>query len=132
MSIDITKSLFRKLATDGQVFSAGTFRTLKATYFRIALDRIETFYNDAVMNGLTLDRHEGDRVNSPSMSVMIWPEIRSHHWSPAIRLMSASERIFSSLVTLLMAKMLCVRSRLWRQMPNSPSGSASVNCTALG
>ena len=58
MSIDITKSLFRKLATDGQVFSAGTFRTLKATYFRIALDRIETFYNDAVMNGLTLDRHE--------------------------------------------------------------------------
>lgn len=58
MSIDITKSLFRKLATDGQIFSAGTFRTLKATYFRIALDRIETFHNDAVMNGLSLDRHE--------------------------------------------------------------------------
>jgi glucosyl-3-phosphoglycerate synthase len=58
MSIDITKSIFRKLATDGQIFSQGTFRTLKATYFRIALDRIETFHNDAVMNGLTLDRHE--------------------------------------------------------------------------
>ncbi len=58
MSIDITKSLFRKLATDGQIFSQGAFRTLKATYFRIALDRIETFHNDAVMNGLSLDRHE--------------------------------------------------------------------------
>lgn len=58
MSIDITKSLFRKLATDGQIFSRGTFRTIKATYFRIALDRIETYHNDAVMNGLSLDRHE--------------------------------------------------------------------------
>ncbi len=57
MSIDITKSIFRKLATDGQIFSHGTFRTLKATYFRIALDQIETYHNDAVMNGLKLDRH---------------------------------------------------------------------------
>lgn len=57
MSIDITKSIFRKLATDGQIFSRGTFRTLKATYFRIALDQIETYHNDAVMNGLKLDRH---------------------------------------------------------------------------
>ncbi len=58
MSIDITKSMFRKLATDGQIFSQGTFRTIKATYFRVALDRIETYHNDAVMNGLSLDRHE--------------------------------------------------------------------------
>lgn len=58
MSIDITKSIFRKLATDGQVFSPETFRTLKATYFRMALDRIETFSHDAIMNGLTLDRHQ--------------------------------------------------------------------------
>lgn len=57
MSIDITKSIFRKLATDGQIFSPGTFRTIKATYFRIALDQIETYHNDAVMNGLKLDRH---------------------------------------------------------------------------
>ncbi|PHR18182.1 MAG: glycosyl transferase [Sphingopyxis sp.] len=62
MSIDIAKSIFRKLATDGQVFSQETFRTLKATYFRIALDRIEAFYNDALMNGLTLDRHEEENT----------------------------------------------------------------------
>ena len=57
MSTDISKALFRKLATDGVVFSQETFRTLKATYYRIALDLIEMYYNDAIMNGLHVDRH---------------------------------------------------------------------------
>lgn len=57
MSIDITKALIRKLATQGETFSPETFRTLKATYYRIALDFIETYHNDAVMNGLKLDIH---------------------------------------------------------------------------
>lgn len=57
MSIDITKSLFRKLATQGHTFNAETFRSIKATYFRIALDFVETYYNDAIMNGLSLDVH---------------------------------------------------------------------------
>lgn len=57
MSIDISKALFRKLATNGIVFSSETFRSIKATYFRIALDFIETYYNDAVVNGLDLDIH---------------------------------------------------------------------------
>ncbi len=57
MSIDISKALFRKLATNGVVFSSETFRSIKATYFRIALDFIETYYNDARMNGLNLDIH---------------------------------------------------------------------------
>lgn len=57
MSIDICKALFRKLATNGIVFNAETFRAIKATYFRIALDFVETYYNDAAMNGLSLDIH---------------------------------------------------------------------------
>lgn len=57
MSIDICKALFRKLATNGVVFNSETFRAIKATYFRIALDFVETYYNDAQMNGLTLDVH---------------------------------------------------------------------------
>ncbi|MEC7155240.1 MAG: glycosyl transferase, partial [Pseudomonadota bacterium] len=57
MSVDISKAIFRKLATDGEIFSAEKFRTVKATYFREALDRIDSYYNDALMNGLTLDRH---------------------------------------------------------------------------
>ena len=62
MSIDISKALFRKLATDGVTLSNATFRTIKATYYRTALDFIEMYYNDAVMNGLHVDRHEEEKA----------------------------------------------------------------------
>lgn len=62
MSIDIAKAMFRKLATNGQVFSAETIRTVKATYYRIALDFIETYHNDAIINGLNYDRHKEEHV----------------------------------------------------------------------
>jgi hypothetical protein len=56
MSIDICKALFRKLATRGVVISSESFRSVKASYYRIALDFVETYHNDAVMNGLDYDR----------------------------------------------------------------------------
>lgn len=62
MSIDIAKAVFRKLATNGVVLSSETFRTLKATYFRIALDFVETYRNDALINGLTLDIHQEEQA----------------------------------------------------------------------
>ena len=62
MSIDISKALFRKLATRGVTFNTETFRSLKATYYRIALDFVETYHNDAVMNGLTLDIHSEEKA----------------------------------------------------------------------
>ena len=62
MSIDISKALFRKLATHGKTFNTETFRSIKATYFRIALDFIETYHNDAIMNGLTLDIHAEEKA----------------------------------------------------------------------
>ncbi len=62
MSIDISKAIFRKLATNGVVFSNETFRSIKATYFRIALDLIETYNNDATMNGLRLDIHKEEEA----------------------------------------------------------------------
>jgi glucosyl-3-phosphoglycerate synthase len=57
MSIDICKAIFRKMATEGTVFSINVFRALKATYYRRALDLLEVYANDATMNGLSLDRH---------------------------------------------------------------------------
>ncbi|EKE74690.1 MULTISPECIES: glycosyl transferase [Roseobacteraceae] len=57
MSVDICKALYRKLAADGTVFSEEIFRSIKATYYRGALDLIETYFNDARMNGLHVDRH---------------------------------------------------------------------------
>jgi glucosyl-3-phosphoglycerate synthase len=61
MSTDICKAIFRKLAADGTVFTQNTFRTLKAVYYRTALDMLESYYNDAAMNGLTMDRHKEEQ-----------------------------------------------------------------------
>ena len=62
MSIDIVKAIFRKLATQGVTFSHEAFRSIKATYYRMALDVIENCHNDAIMNGLTLDIHEEEKA----------------------------------------------------------------------
>jgi glucosyl-3-phosphoglycerate synthase len=62
MSADIAKALFRKLATKGEVFSAEKFRTIKATYYRVALDFIETYQNDSLINGLDYDRHREEEA----------------------------------------------------------------------
>ncbi|WP_448212617.1 glycosyl transferase [Colwellia sp. MEBiC06753] len=72
MSVDITKAFFRKLATQGKTFTTETFRSIKATYFRIALDYVETYRHDALMNGLNLDIHiEEKAVEMFAMNIMI-------------------------------------------------------------
>ncbi len=62
MSLDISKTLFRKLASSGVVLSSDTFRTIKATYYRIALEFIDSYHNDAEFNGLYLDRHAEEQA----------------------------------------------------------------------
>lgn len=62
MSIDITKALYRKLATQGITFSNEIFRSLKATYYRIGLDFVEAYRNDGLMNGLSLDIHSEEKA----------------------------------------------------------------------
>jgi glucosyl-3-phosphoglycerate synthase len=62
MSIDITKALIRKLATQGNIFSLETFRSIKATYYRTALDMIDIYRSDAKMNGLSFDSHTEEKT----------------------------------------------------------------------
>ena len=62
MATDITKSIYRKLAIRGQVFSQGIFRTLKATYYRTALDFVDHYTHDAEMNGFPVDRHREEQL----------------------------------------------------------------------
>ncbi len=62
MSIDISKAIFKKLATEGEIFTTEKFRTIKATYYRQALDFVEIYRNDALMNGLILDRHKEEKA----------------------------------------------------------------------
>lgn len=62
MSTDICKAIFRKLATEGSVITPNNLRSLKATYYRRALDLLEIYADEATMNGLTLDRHKEERM----------------------------------------------------------------------
>ncbi|MPY89291.1 MAG: glycosyl transferase [Luteitalea sp.] len=57
MSIDISKSIFRTLASEGITLSTGTFQTLSTAYVRTAEDTIQRFLDDATINGLIFDRH---------------------------------------------------------------------------
>lgn len=58
MTVDICKSLFRTLASDGVVFSDGLFKSLRASYLRQAEDTLMKYEADATINGLAFDRHE--------------------------------------------------------------------------
>ena len=58
MTVDICKSIFRTLASEGVIFSDGFFKTLQVAYLRMAEDTIMKYEADAAINGLTFDRHE--------------------------------------------------------------------------
>ena len=58
MSIDIIKVIIRKLASQGEPFSMSIFRSLKATYYREALDFVQIYKKDALMNAYDIDVHE--------------------------------------------------------------------------
>ncbi|MDI6727095.1 MAG: glycosyl transferase [Smithellaceae bacterium] len=58
MTIDICKTIFRVLASEGVVFSEGFFKSLSVAYLRLAEDTIVKYEADAAMNGLEFDRHE--------------------------------------------------------------------------
>jgi len=62
MSMDICKAVFRKLAIQGETFSVEKFRTIKATYYRKALDFVEVYEAEAVINGLAYDRHAEEQA----------------------------------------------------------------------
>ncbi len=58
MAVDICKSIFRTLASEGVVFSDGLFKSLLVTYLRQAEDTLLKYEADAMINGLNFDRHE--------------------------------------------------------------------------
>lgn len=62
MSIEISKAIFVKLASYGIIFSKGTFRSIKATYFRMALELVNNYYADAMINGLDVDLHKEEAL----------------------------------------------------------------------
>ena len=68
MSTDIIKSLLRKLAVQGYSFSSETLRSIKASYYRLALDAIDKYRADAAFNSLKID------LNSEEQAVELFAE----------------------------------------------------------
>lgn len=58
MAVDICKSIFRTLGSEGVIFSDGLFKSLLVTYLHQAEDTIMKYEADAMINGLDFDRHE--------------------------------------------------------------------------
>ncbi len=57
MGTEITKSLFRTLASMGYTLTNEVFLTLRASYLRTAQDLIDNYDFDCELNGLYYDRH---------------------------------------------------------------------------
>ncbi|MGH7232473.1 MAG: glycosyl transferase, partial [Nitrospiraceae bacterium] len=58
MCVDIAKSLFRNLASEGVILSEEILKTLRATYLQIAQEAIKKYEDDAAINSLKFDRHQ--------------------------------------------------------------------------
>lgn len=72
MAVDIAKTLFRTLASEGVTISDGFFKTVKAMYIREAQDAIRKYNDDAAFNGFTFDRHaEGTAAEIFAKSIEI-------------------------------------------------------------
>jgi len=62
MAIDIAKSVFRTMASEGIKLDAGLFDTLLSAYVRKAEDTLRHYHADAQINGLEFDRHQEEQA----------------------------------------------------------------------
>ena len=62
MTVDIAQTLFRTLAAEGVILSQGLFQALQAQYIRNAEDTIARYHADAMLNGLSFDRHAEEEI----------------------------------------------------------------------
>ncbi|MFV0593077.1 MAG: hypothetical protein ACK5M7_17015 [Draconibacterium sp.] len=97
MSRDISRAIFAKLASDGVTLSPEFFRTLKATYWRIALEFVELYKADAVMNGLSYDFHKEEEVIDLFVKNVYQSGIDFLHNPDNVPLMPSWKRVQSAL-----------------------------------
>ncbi len=64
MSVDIMRSIFRRMASEGIKLDQGLFETLQFAYIRQAEDTLRAYGADAAMNGLIFPRHEEEMAVS--------------------------------------------------------------------
>ena len=62
MATDIVTTVFRNLATQGQVIDSTLISTLRAAYLRCAQDRIRQYHADALVNVIAYDRQSEEQA----------------------------------------------------------------------
>lgn len=87
MAVDIMRSIFRRMASEGIKLDQGLFETLQFAYTRQAEDTLRAYGADAAMNGLVFPRHEEETavatfgrsireaVRTYQQDTMAWPLI---------------------------------------------------------
>jgi glucosyl-3-phosphoglycerate synthase len=111
MAVDIMRSIFRRMASEGIKLDQGLFETLQFAYTRQAEDTLRAYAADAAMNGLEFPRHEEETaVATFAKSIreasrkhvddsMLWPLIPN--WN---RVESALPRFLDELNTVVRAE----------------------------
>src|SRR4030095_8267853 len=64
MATDIGKTIFRVMAAEGIKLDSGLLDTLLSAYVRKAEDTVRHYGADAVLHGLTFDRHEAEAAGA--------------------------------------------------------------------
>ncbi len=65
MAVDIAKTIFRNMAEEGAVFSEANFKTLCASYLKLAREMTKKYSDDSAINGLNFDLHlEGSTIEA--------------------------------------------------------------------
>jgi len=62
MAVDVAKTIFRVMAAEGIRLDTGLFNTMLSAYVRKAEDTLRHYNADALINGMTFDRHEEERA----------------------------------------------------------------------
>jgi glucosyl-3-phosphoglycerate synthase len=62
MAVDVSKSIFRRMAAEGIKLDSGLFHSLLSTYVRQAEDTLRFYSADAAVNGLKYPRHDEENA----------------------------------------------------------------------
>ncbi|MBE7498850.1 MAG: glycosyl transferase [Verrucomicrobiales bacterium] len=87
MAVDVTKSIFGRMAAEGIRLDAGLFDTLAVAYLRQAEDMLRFYAADAAVNGLRFARHdEENAVATFARSIQLAARtfLKDPLWTPLI------------------------------------------------
>lgn len=87
MAVDVVRSIFRRMASEGIRLDTGLFDTLMYAYVRQAEDTLRFYASDAAVNGLVYRRHEEESavdVFAKSIRIAARGHLEAPLWWPLI------------------------------------------------